>query len=78
MCNWTDNFYSRIIPVFDAVKEGNYESRTMYDRRRSIMKKKELKKYLHNVNEAKEKTADKRKNSDKECQSFETVSKLFA
>lgn len=65
MCNWIDNYYSRVVPIFDAVKERNYESRTMYNRRRATMTKKELKEYRQSFDEAKAKTAEVRKRMTK-------------
>lgn len=42
MCNWEENYYSRVIPIFDQVAGGNYESRVINKRTRPAwdMKKK--------------------------------------
>lgn len=42
MCNWEENYYSRVIPIFDQVAGGNYESRVINKRTRAAwdMKKK--------------------------------------
>lgn len=36
MCNWANNYYSRIIPLFDAADNGDYTKRTMLKRRRNV------------------------------------------
>lgn len=50
MCNWEENCYSRVIPIFDQVVGGNYENRVINKRTRPAW---DIKKKVRKQREAK-------------------------
>lgn len=63
MCNWEENCYSRVIPIFDQVVGGNYENRVINKRTRPAW---DIKKKVRKQREAKKAQAEIETKEDRE------------